>query len=104
MTYLIFTEAFEPSFSIYSSATAIACGGDGLTIAMVSYITCGKNAWNIGHGMFNWDYIPNFIHIKNALKQAGIRLMSNGQEETLYRQDAFLIRLHIVKPQTCDFI
>ena len=71
---------------------------------MVGHITSGKNAWNIGHCVFNRDYIPNFIHINDALEQVGIRLMSNGQEETLYRQDTFLIRLHIVNPQTRHFI
>src|SRR6266571_9277334 len=95
--FLLFTQALEPFFSIYSSATAIARCGDSLAIAMVSYISGGKNAWNIGHCVFNRDYIPNFIHFKDALEQVGIRFMSNGQEETLYRQDTFLVRLHDVK-------
>ena len=85
MTYLIFTKALEPSFSIYSSATAIARGSDSLTITVISYVTRGKNAWNIRHGMFNWDDISDVIHVKDALKQFGIRLMPNSQEEPLHR-------------------
>src|SRR5437588_1323178 len=104
MTYLLFTQALKPTFCVYSSATAVTGRGDSLAIAMICDVTCGKNAWNICHGMLNWDDISDFIHRKDALEQVGIRLMSNGQEETLYRQDTFLIRLHIVKSQTCHFI
>src|SRR5260370_4756962 len=104
MTYLIFTKALEPAFSINCGATAVPGGGDCLTIAMISYIACGKNTWNIRHRVFNGNDISNLIHIKNVLEQVGIRPMSNGQEETLYRQNTFLVRLHIVKTQTSNFI
>src|SRR2546430_14476860 len=101
---LIFTQSLEPAFRIYRGATAVPGGGNCLAVAMISYITCGKNAWNISHCIFNRDNIPNIIHIKNALKQVCIRHMSNGQEKTLYRQNALFVRLHIVKSQTRNFI
>src|SRR6202162_757239 len=103
-TYLISAKALEPAFCSNCGATAVPGGGDCLAIAMISYIACRKNTWNIRHRVFNWNDISNLIHIKNALEQVRIRLMSNCQEETLYRQSALLASLHVVKSQTRNFI
>src|SRR6266516_1686292 len=88
MERLIFTQALEPAFCIYSSTTAVTSSRDCLAIAMVSDITCGKNAWNIRHRVFNRNNIPDLIHISDALEYSGVRLMPDCQEKTMYRQRA----------------
>src|SRR5438105_7777089 len=100
----ILTLALQPAFQIDSCAAAIASGGNSLAIAMISNVARCKHARNIGHRILNRYNIPFFIHVNNALEQAGIRFMSNSQEQALYRQHAFFTRFHIAQPQTSDSI
>ena len=70
------------TLSIQSSHTAGACRGNGLTIDMVSNITCSKHPFNTGHGGIAFRAFPGFdiamIHFQLAFKHGSIGFMANG--------------------------
>src|SRR5579885_3118954 len=89
--------AFEPAFQIDGGATTITRGGNCLAIAVVGDITGGKDTGNIRHCILSGNNIALFIHVDEALEQAGIRLVSNRQEQPLRWQDIFLAIFHIAQ-------
>ena len=60
MTYLLFAQALEPAFRIYRGATAVPGGSNRLAVAMIGYVTCSKNAWDIRHCVLNWNDIEHY--------------------------------------------
>src|SRR6185312_14736523 len=65
----------EPTFGVDGRATALACGSDRLTIAMIVHIARDKDTRHVAHGVFYGLEIADLVHIENAPEDLGIGLM-----------------------------
>src|SRR5450755_940012 len=53
---------------------------------MIGNIASGKDAGDVGHCVFDRNEIADLIHSDDALKEVGIGLVTNSQEDALYPQ------------------
>ena len=83
--------------------TAGSRGGYCLSVICILSVAAGKNAFNIRLHRLAFGYeVSNVIHIENALEQVCIRLMADGDENALRRQNAPLVGLIIKNSDALD--
>src|SRR5579883_1556630 len=93
---------FQELLGVYGGHAAGACGGDGLAIAVVLYISGDENARHFGQAAVLGDEVAILIHIEFAAKHGRVGDVTDSHEEAVDFDGASIAAVRIADFHSFD--